>query len=93
MREVTKAKVAAEAVARANLLKKIKGAYLTEDVSVADLMFESQEARLETAGWLSRAEIRFVEDDRSFDADEAVHARAELTVTRRQLDDLLKFVE
>ena len=92
LRELTKAKMAAEAIARANLMKKIKGVHLTETVSVEDLVFSKQMARLETAGWLSRAEITFEQDTRRIE-DEVVHAHASLTLTRRDLDNLRKYVE
>lgn len=91
--EITKAKLAAEALARASLLKKVKGTYLTERVTVEDLMFADQQARAETAGWLSRVEIAFEENPRAFDEEEVVHARASMLLSRHDLKNLLKYVE
>jgi len=54
-----KARVASAVNAKANLLEKIKGAIVQGDVTVADLMFKSQNASTEVSGWLARASIDY----------------------------------
>lgn len=49
-----KAEAAAAATAKANLLELIKGAEITSNVTVADLMYQSSNTTLKIMGWLSR---------------------------------------
>ncbi len=90
--DLIKAQMAAEAIARANLLKNVKGAYVTDKVTVEDLMFVDHRAQQETAGWLSRAEMTLVRDPRRMD-DKVVEVRADLVVTRRDLQNMRRFAE
>ncbi len=84
------AREAAETMALANLLKKIKGAYVTSEVTVGDLMFSSQEATTRVDGFLARADVELVpsEPDKT-----VVTARATLTIPRSHLKSLDEYAE
>ena len=62
--DMAKAKLAAGVNAKANLLEKLKGAYVEGSVQVADLVFASQEAASMVDGWLSRATVVYETDGR-----------------------------
>ncbi len=90
-REVTRAQVAAKAMARAELLKIIKGVRITEAVKVEDLVLTEQEASTLAEGWLSRAVITIVPDHRTYD-DSLVIAEASLVLSRKDLEKMRRFV-
>jgi len=53
------ARIAASTSAKAKLLEKVKGAYITGSETVGDLMFESQKASSEVEGWLRSVTVSF----------------------------------
>ncbi|MHC5034198.1 MAG: hypothetical protein ACYTFZ_04100 [Planctomycetota bacterium] len=55
------AEMAAAAVAKANLLAKVKGELITGNVQVGDLMLKSQEVAVMVEGFLGRANIEIVD--------------------------------
>jgi hypothetical protein len=88
------ARLAAAVVAKANLLEKIKGAMVTSSASVGDLMFRSQEAELEVAGFLSRATVTYAAaPDTRLGTSPVVTATASLVLTPEELASLEKYVE
>ena len=86
------ARAAAAAVAKANLLEKVKGAYVSGSVTVGDLMFSSQEARVSTEGFLSRATITY-EEVSGVPAPNIVTAIATLTLSEDDMADLAAYVQ
>jgi hypothetical protein len=54
---IAKAEIAAATIAKANLLESIKGALISNSVTVNNLMLESQTATATVQGWLSRANV------------------------------------
>jgi hypothetical protein len=54
---LVEAEVAAGLMAKVNLLEKVKGAYLSGNVTVGDLMFKSQQAAAAVEGRLARATV------------------------------------
>jgi hypothetical protein len=90
--DVAGAKLAAETMARANLLKKVKGVYLTENISVADLLLEKQTARAETRGWLSRADVACDDPDGRI-RPKTVRATATLRLSEEEINRLKDYVE
>ena len=91
---MAEAKVAAAVVAKANLLEKVKGAMLTSNVSVGDLMFRSQEAELEVRGFLSRATVSYKEPPATrLGTSPVVTAVAELVLTPEEMANLDEYVE
>ncbi|MCH8541168.1 MAG: hypothetical protein LAT58_10425 [Opitutales bacterium] len=91
-KEIAQARVAAMALARAELVKKIKGVSVSESVSVEDLMMTKQAASTTAEGWLSRAIITIVPDHRNFE-EGAVTAEGSLVLSPKDLEDMLRFVE
>ncbi len=90
--DVAGAKLAAETMARANLLKKIKGVYLTENITVADLLLQKQAARSETSGWLSRADV-VCDSPEGRLRPKTVRATATLRLSREEIYCLKEYVE
>lgn len=83
------AKTAAETMAQAELLKKIKGAFVSGEATVGDLMFASQEASTRVEGYLSRVEVTFSESP----AEEGmVTAKATLEIPRAK-ESLADYVD
>lgn len=91
-KEITRAQVAAMALARAELLKTIKGVQITETVTVEDLMLTKQAASMKAEGWISRATITVVPAHRTYD-DDIVIAEGSLVLSRKDLEDMKQFVE
>ncbi len=85
------ARVAAAIMAKANLLALVKGEFITGGVAVADLMFEGQEAEARVEGFLSRATVTYEEP--GLPEPNTVTAIATLTVSRRELKKLERYVE
>jgi len=91
---LVEAQVAACTMARANLLELVKGAMIESDVSVGDLMFKSQEARVSVAGFLGRAKVELVQAEPSrLPQPMIVTAVATLTLTEDEIANLEKYVE
>jgi hypothetical protein len=84
------ARTAAETIAEAELLKKVKGAFINSKVTVGDLMFSSQEASTHVEGYLSRAEISYTKQEPE---GQVVTATATLELSRKELDSLARYVE
>ncbi len=87
-----KAYAAAETTAKANLLELIKGARVTGDTRVADLMFVSQEAEREVVGWLARTIVTFEEGPGRVEPD-TITATAALTLDSVSLANLAAYAE
>ena len=90
-----KAYVAAETIAKANLLELVKGARVEGSAQVADLMFVSQEAAREVDGWLGRAKVTFSEGPEGTrrTEKEIVTATATLTLDEGSLANLDEYAE
>lgn len=84
------AKAAAETIAFANLVKKIKGAHVTGKVAVDDLMYSSQEATERVEGFISRVHVEF---EQTGEDGTLITARAILEVPRDELHDLGRYVD
>lgn len=84
------AQAAAATMAKANLLALIKGAEVSSEVTVGDLMFESQQASEHVDGFLARATISYAED---CPLPGTVTACARLELSRRELKRLGEYVE
>jgi hypothetical protein len=88
------AQVAAELMAKAALLAKIKGEMVTQEVSVGDLMLESQAAQSEVNGFLARAEVEILKPVPSkLGVPPVVTAEATLTLACADLAKLAVYVE
>lgn len=88
------AAVAAAVMAKANLLEKIKGIVLSQNVAVSDLMFKSQEAATMVEGFLARATVELVPQQESrLPQPPVVTAKATLTLSSDQLRKLKAYVE
>ena len=96
----TKARMAAETIAKANLLELIKGGMISSSVSVGDMMFESQTVTSTVSGWLGGAvvdtEVTAEEKSNLPDAkpiDEIVTATATMEISISAWEDLQDYVE
>jgi hypothetical protein len=87
------ARVAAAAIAEANLLKKVKGAKVAGEVAVEDLMFTSQEVVTRTEGYLARVNIEYAEPEESDGGPTIVTAIATLEIPRCRLRRLGDYVD
>ncbi len=88
------AKIAAATMAKANLLAKIRGEFLTSKVNVEGLMLESQAASARVQGWLSRATIEYPAPPANVPPSPlAVTAKATLRLNQSEYHQLKKFVE
>ncbi len=87
---LVEARTAAETLAKANLLEKIKGARITNSVTIGDLMFASQEANLRMRGYLSRATVSFV-DGGEFPESPLITATAVLELDEDDLTELERY--
>ncbi len=83
-----KAEAAAATTARSNLLKLIKGAKISADTTVADLMYESSTTKSTVMGWLSRAKISLTESTGRLAPGAIVEAIATLTLDKDTLANL-----
>jgi hypothetical protein len=97
---IAKAEIAAATIAKANLLESIKGALISNSVSVNNLMLESQAATATVQGWLSRAQVtitRVEPTETKLPVErnpmEIITAVASLEVAKDDVENLSKFVE
>ena len=86
------AQAAAAIMAKANLLALVKGEFITGGTTVADLMFEGQEAEAQVKGFLARATVTY-EEPIGVPVPGTVTAVARLTISRRELKKLEKYVD
>lgn len=88
------AQVAAECMAKANLLAKIKGEMVGQDVSVGDLMLESQVAKSQVNGFLGRAELEIMKPVPSkLGVPPVVTAKATLRLNCGEMMKLADYIE
>jgi len=87
------ARTAAAAIAKANLLEKIKGAYVASNVEVRDLTFAAESAGVSTEGLLSRVVVTYAPLERTGQMAMVVTAVASLELTCDQFMDLGSYVE
>ncbi len=97
---LTKARIAAETIAKANLLEVLKGGQITSSVTVGDMVFQSQQATSTVNGWLGGAvvetETTSVRESNLPDAeavDRVVTAKASLEISAAALKNLQDYVE
>ncbi|RKX42927.1 MAG: hypothetical protein DRP64_08975 [Verrucomicrobia bacterium] len=97
---LTKARIAAETIAKANLLEIIKGGLISSTVTVGDMMFQSQTVSTKVNGWLGGAllktETSSEKESNLPDAepvDQIVTAQASLEVSLSAWEDLQDYVE
>jgi len=86
------AQEAAGLMAKAKLLEKVKGQFISSAVKVGDLMFESQEATAATQGFLSRATVEY-EMEGAGPEPSTVRAIATLAVPACEMDELGFYVQ
>lgn len=95
--QVAKARLAAAINARAALLEKIKGAQVSSEATVGDLLLKSQEAQSYTHGWLARATVTYERQRPNRLGEvaqpEMIKAKASMTLSADQLHKLKKFVD
>lgn len=89
---LAKARLAAATIAKANLLEKVKGAVVTGNVTVGDLMFQNQAASTMVRGYLARASVVIEETPRGV-APDIVIATATLNLSPDDYADLAQYVE
>lgn len=89
---LVEARTAAAAMARAELLAKIKGAVVVGHVQVKDLTFASQEAAVQVDGVLARAEITYPPMERTGPMAMVVTAEARLEMTCAEYAHLREYV-
>ncbi len=97
---LAKARIAAETIAKANLLEILKGGLITSSVTVGDIMFESQSVSTKVSGWLGGAvlesETSSEEESNLPDADPVDHivtAKASLEISLSAWEELQEYVE
>ena len=91
---MVEARVAAATMAKAELLAKIKGVVIGSNVTVGDLIFESQEAKMAVNGFLARADVTYEPVEPSkIQAYNTVTAIATLRMSCAQLAALEEYVE
>ena len=97
---VARARLAAETVAKANLLEVVKGGLISSTVSVGDMMFQSQRATSVVNGWLAGVTVEISslasEQSRLPDAkpvDQVITATASLELSEEALKNLKDYVE
>jgi hypothetical protein len=92
-----KAEAAAAATAKSNLLELIKGAKISTNTVIADLMYESSKTEMEVMGWLSRAKVTITETSGRLVPGAIVEAIATLTLDQetfaRLVPEELTFTE
>jgi len=89
---VLEAEEAAALMAKAKLLEKIKGAYVTSTIKVGDLMFENQQAMATSDGYLARATVHIAPVARGAEPS-MIRATATLALSRHELMRLADYVE
>ena len=85
------AQIAAETIAKVNLLEKIKGAEIRGSVAVEDLMYQSHEAEMHVEGFLGGVTISY-DEERMAAEPMTVTAIATLELTPAELRKLEQFV-
>ncbi len=97
---VAKARLAAETIAKANLLEILKGALVTSSVSIGDMMFESQLVTSTVSGWLGGVVLETGssanEQSRLPNAepvDQMITAKATLELSAEAWENLKNYVE
>ena len=97
---IAKARIAAETIAKANLLEVVKGALITGSVTVGDMAFESQAVSAQVNGWLSGAEVKTSVPDTmqsrlpgAKPVDQLITSTATLKLSPAALKNLREFVE
>jgi hypothetical protein len=94
---VAKSHIAAAVNAKAALLEKVKGARVSSEATVGDLLLKSQDAQSFTRGWLSRATVTYKHQkpDRLGEVEQpaTIKAKASMTLSREQIDKLKKYVD
>jgi len=90
---LVEAREAAALLAKASLLAKVKGEYMTQTVRVGDLMFSSQEAAASVEGILARAKVSFRAPEARVPEPRMVTAVATLELTRDELENIGEYVE
>jgi hypothetical protein len=97
---VARARLAAETIAKANLLEVVKGGLISSTVSVGDMMFQSQRATTAVNGWLAGAKVEVSslanEQSRLPDAepvDQVITATASLELSGAAWENLKDYVE
>jgi hypothetical protein len=97
---LAKARMAAETIAKANLLEVIKGGLITSSITVSEMMFESQMVSSQVSGWLGGAVLatETSEEEKSNlpDAeviDQIVTSTASLEISIDAWEDLQDYVE
>jgi hypothetical protein len=103
---VAKAEVAATTVAKANLLEVVKGALVSSNAKVKDLVLTSQTAEKTVNGWLARATVEIVPlkaivvektnlptKQDTGPKEQMVTAIATLTLSAEDMDALKPYVE
>jgi hypothetical protein len=87
------AQTAAATMAKANLLEKIKGAFVAGKVEVKDLTFAAQGAATRVDGVLSRVNVTIMPMERTGQMAMVVTAVASLELTCEQFMDLGAYVQ
>lgn len=97
---LAKARMAAETIAKANLLEIIKGGLISSSISVGDMMFQSQQVSSEVSGWLGgvvlNTESTKEKESHLPDAepvDQIVTATASLEISLSAWKNLQEYVE
>ncbi len=97
---VAKARLAAETIAKANLLEILKGALVTSSVTIGDMMFESQLVTTTVSGWLGGVTLETgsstADQSRLPNAepvDQMITAKATLELSAEAWENLKDYVE
>ena len=83
-----KAEAAAAATAKSNLLELIKGAKISSNTTIADLVYGSSTTESEVIGWLSRAKVTITETPGRLASGAVVEAIATLTLDKDTIANL-----
>ena len=86
---LVEARTAAAAMAKANLLEKIKGAYITSHVQVKDLAFAAESAVINADGMLARISVEYLPVDRTGPMAMVVTAVASLELSKEQYQKMM----
>lgn len=84
-----KAEAAAATTAKANLLELVKGARISSDIVIADLMYQSSTTKATVMGWLSRATITITESAGRLASGAIVEALASITLDKDTIANLI----
>jgi hypothetical protein len=86
---MVEAQTAAAAMAKANLLEKIKGAEIMSHTQVKDLAFAAQETMVRAEGTLARVDVTYLPMERTGPNARTVTAVATLTMTTEQYEKMM----